>query len=69
MKSLRIRMFIFIAGLIVLFGSALMILNWGFLRVYFFDTGKKQLRDAAAQIARGERLARITEAALTKGTP
>ena len=51
MKSLRIRMFIFIAGLIVLFGSALMILNWGFLRVYFFDTGKKQLRDAAAQIA------------------
>ena len=52
MKSLRIRIFAFIAGIILLFGALLMILNQTCLTAFYYNHGEKLLKNALMQVRR-----------------
>lgn len=50
MKSLRVRIFAFIASIILIFGGAVMLLNQTCLSVFYVWHGNQTLKSAAAQI-------------------
>ena len=50
MKSLRIRIFASIAGIIVVFAAAVMLLNWCCLTTFYFQHGNSMLKSAVSQI-------------------
>lgn len=50
MKSLRIRIFAFVAGVMLLFGAALMIFNQVFLTSFYYWKSDRMLKNAVAQV-------------------
>lgn len=50
MKSLRVRIFVYIASLILVFAGAVMLLNWTCLTAFYFSHGNSVLKSAVTQM-------------------